>query len=329
MTERQINVFFDASSLIKVGVPPGKDTFWRLVDLVEYGFITVVTTDLTKDEIARHHADNVYDTLSPLSKSSFRQLAAKYFEIELPTMSETEIREKIRQEMDDGVEQMFRSLDARVLDVDQVTPSVIFTDYDRRKGLFTDKSKKNQFPDAFIFECLKGIASQNAPLFIVADDPDFKEPANKAEHICFVDSIKGLFDALDLVEQEPDVDLESFLCDELTGNGEFLDYVERHDWVFDECRIVSTCGDIEVDHITAFTQIDDKAPLLVSADVTVKLAVEVEYQDGVTDHDSGDGKVSFYASVVVDESGSPQGLADVRVFDYSLDLGPVVVWMVN
>lgn len=329
MSECPINVFFDASSLIKVGEPPGKDTFWRLVDLVDYGFITVVTTDLTKYEIARHHTDNAYSTLSPLSKASFRQLAAKYFEIELPNMSESEIRDRIRQEMDDGVEEMFRSLRATRLDIDQVSPSTIFEYYDQNEGMFVAKNKKNQFPDAFIFERLKDFASADRRLYIVADDLDFEEAANSEEHLTFVKSIQGLFNALGLVQDEPDPDLESFLHDELQGNWDFLDFVERDDWVFDEYKITSTCGDIEVDHITAFMQIDDKAPLLVSADVTIKLSTKVEYEDGITDHDSGDGEVSFYASVVVDVSGAPKVLADVRVFDYSLDLGPVAIWMAN
>ena len=321
MTDRPINVFFDASSLIKVGMPPGKETFWRLVDLVDYGFITVVTTDLTKNEIARHHADNAYGTLSPLSKSGFRQLAAKFFEIELPGMSEPEVRDKIRRKMDDGVGRMFRSLKAKVLDVDQVQPSIILGDYDRGEKLFGDKNKKNQFPDAFIFECLKGFASADDPVVIVADDPDFKEPANKTDHVSFVDSIQGLFDALGLVQDEPDPDLEPFLYGELFSDSDFLAYVEHDDWEFDDYRVTLGCASIDFDSITAFKQIDESAPLLVSADVTVMLDVDIEHRDGQSDHKGGNGKVSFYASVILDERGSPKVLSDLRVFKCTLDWG--------
>jgi hypothetical protein len=39
--------------------------------------------------------------------------------------------------------------------------------------LFSDDVKKDQFPDAFIFEALKAIAKESEPLTIVSDDKDF------------------------------------------------------------------------------------------------------------------------------------------------------------
>ena len=183
MSKQPINVFFDASSLIKVGAPPGNETFQRLVDLVRYGFITVVTTELTVAEIARHHIDVALERLRPLMDSRFRHLAAKHFHIELPSMSDAEVRIQVRQDVIDGVNEMFSSLEATALDVNQVKPSVIFADYDQNEGVFVSHNKKNQFPDAFIFECLKSIVSVDVPLLIVADDTDFKEPANRADYI--------------------------------------------------------------------------------------------------------------------------------------------------
>ena len=306
MTKHPINVFFDASSLIKVGAPPGKDTFWRLVELVDYGFISVVTTDLTKAEIAKRHASNACRTLSPLAQAGFRQLAAKYFEIKLPDMSESEILARVRREMDHGVERMFSSLRARVLEVDQVKPSVIFEDYDRGIGLFVDKNKKNQFPDAFIFECLKQFASADTPLLIVADDPDFEEPAKGTDHISFVNSIEGLFDTLGLVQDEPDPDLELFLDEELRYNVEFLAHVERDDFEFEDYEASISCQTIQFESITAFKQVDENAPLLASVDVTIDLEVKIQHNDGLTEYENGTGRVSFFASITNDQNGSPR-----------------------
>ena len=78
-------------------------------------------------------------------------------------------RDQIRQDTTAGVQAMFQSLSAKTLDIDLVTPSVIFADYDQSEGFFYTGNKKDQFPDAFIFECLKTAASADSSLLIVAE----------------------------------------------------------------------------------------------------------------------------------------------------------------
>ena len=59
---------------------------------------------------------------------------------------------------------MFSSLRAETLSIDSVKPSVVFDAYARRTGLFGDDAKKDQFPDAFIFEALKATVTKSDPL---------------------------------------------------------------------------------------------------------------------------------------------------------------------
>ena len=320
--EYPINVFFDASSLITVGAPPGNAVFQRVVDLVRYGFITVVTTDLTKTEIARHHTDVAFGRLRPLFDSRSRSLAAKYLNLRIPDMSGDEARNQIRKKIVDGIEEMFRCLHAKYLDIDQVRPSVIFEYYDRGEGVFVAQNKKNQFPDAFVFECLKAVASEDTPILIVAVDPDFTEPANREDNVSVVDSISGLFDALGLLVKEPDPDLEPFLYRDLLENADFLAYAELQDDDLDGNRVTASCRHIQIDAINAFQQVDENAPLLISVDVMVELDVKMAQNDGGPPFiESGSGMVSFYASLINDENGEPKAISDLRVFSCSLDLG--------
>ena len=247
-TDRPINVFFDATSLIKVGAPPGNETFLRLVDLVQYGFITVVTTDLTKTEIVRHHTNVAFNILRPLVESRFRRLVAQHFNVGIPEMSQGEVRQKVKDQIANGVERMFFSLRATVLDINEVRPSVIFADYDQNEGFFVAHNKKNQFPDAFIFERLKSVASADTPLLVVTDDSDFLEPSSREDYIDVVDSIPELFGALGLLVDEPHPNLEPILYDNLMDNPDFLVYVESDDWQMEEgCKVTTICHTIEFD----------------------------------------------------------------------------------
>jgi hypothetical protein len=55
MKKNPIKVFFDANVVIQAGKPPGGPLFQRIVDLVDAGFIDVLTTDLTKTEVVKKH----------------------------------------------------------------------------------------------------------------------------------------------------------------------------------------------------------------------------------------------------------------------------------
>ena len=48
--------------------------------------------------------------------------------------------------------------------------------YVNSKGFFTVEGKKNQFPDAFVFECLRTEASEEEPIIVVSNDRDFEQP---------------------------------------------------------------------------------------------------------------------------------------------------------
>jgi len=205
-TNRPRKIFLDANIVIRAGKPPGGPLIPRVADLVDAGYVEVVTTDLTKMEIAKKHADNDFEVMGDLTKRRFRDLADEILGVKLPEISPADLHRKLLQKYQSSVEDMFRSLRAETLSIDNVKPSVIFDAYARKTGLFGDNAKKHQFPDAFIFEVLKAAAMDGDALTIVSDDKDFAAAIKNAKHITRLKSIADLFAELGLtIEAAPDV----------------------------------------------------------------------------------------------------------------------------
>ena len=319
MSAQSINVFFDASVAIRVGAPPGNLMFRRLADLVRLDLINVITTELTVDEIVRHHTDNAFGKLRPLADQGFRALTTKYVELYLPVLSEQSLFEGVRDRITDGVKLMNITLDATVLPIDDVKPSLIFAAYDRGEGLFVARNKKNQFPDAFIFERLKMFASAERPLLVVAVDGDFDAPAKTEDHIELVDSFEELFAKLGLLVEEPDPDWEPFLYYDLMANEDFLAIVEVDHVECGEYTAKTICDSIDLVGMSAFKPISQHAPMLVNAEVSANLGVICQYKDGRDNQRlGGSASVAFYANVQTDETGEPTEVTDFRAYQSRL-----------
>jgi hypothetical protein len=149
---RPRKIFFDANVVIRAGKPPGRPLIPRVADLVNAGYAKVVTTDLTKTEIAKKHAGNDFEVIGELTKRRVRDLAIEILGVELPEVSPAELHRRLLAKYQASVEEMFRSLRAETLSIDSVKPSVVFDAYARKGGLFGDDVKKDQFPDAFILK---------------------------------------------------------------------------------------------------------------------------------------------------------------------------------
>lgn len=101
---------------------------------------------------------------------------------------------------------MFDALKAKTLSIDDVKPSVVLDAYTNKLGLFTGEGKKDQFPDAFIFERIKAEAINSDPIVIVSDDKDFKPALKDADGVSVLKSIEDLFKTLGLQVEIPKID---------------------------------------------------------------------------------------------------------------------------
>ncbi len=328
MSTQLPNVFIDANVLAQVGPPPGNATFQRLVDLVDYRLINAITTDLSKSELTRLHVATANKKLQPIADGEFQRLMRTLFAVQIPSTNSQEILGKIRANIGHGVEGMFSALKARVVSVADVNPTVIFADYDREEGLFHSKNKRNQFPDAFIFECLKTVANEGPPMLVVTNDGDFDRPVGDHPNMILINSIPSLFNWLGLKIEEPEADLIEFLYENLDVNDAVLENVEQYGWELEEGRHLDLrLRYIEDVEYTAFQQIRPGAPFLVSVEATA-------YLDGIDRYSSSDdsvettarAQIAFHAAVEVDGQGIPTDMTDVRFFKYTMHLDNATIW---
>ena len=202
-------VFLDANIVIQDGKPPGGLSLLHVKYLVEVGFINILTTDLTITEVAKKHAENDYKIIKEVGRPHFRNLVKEILGSKLPDTTKTELKSKLTAIYNDSTKKMFVKLKAKTLEIDSVKPTTVLSNYATGEGFFTGDSKKDQFPDAFIFECLKAEASDEEPIIIVSEDGDFVKPVEGQEHILLVKSLPDLFTMLML--QVDTLDLEDFL----------------------------------------------------------------------------------------------------------------------
>ncbi len=336
MIQKPVQVFLDANVIIQAGKPPGGPIFARAIDLVKGGFISVLTTDLTKTEVAKKHIENDYVIIKEMGREHFRKIAQMTLGVKLPEVNKAEIKDALSKKYVAETEKMFSALEAKTLSIDSVPPSVVFATYAEEKGFFSREGKKDQFPDAFIFECLKAEASEKTPIIIVSDDGDYDKPSNNEEYISVLKSIPELFKMLGLEVKAPGI--ETFLK---AHHDQFLELVnsELNDWGLEatdveEAYIEETAvNEVELVELSTFGKATKGDDILVIGTVQITANVSYTHPDWDTAIYDSEDKVlipfrdvsgeteieleaEFSMSILVDENGEP---TEIEEFNFRND----------
>lgn len=324
-------VFLDANIVIAAGKPPGGPTLARVADLVKAGLITTLTTDLTVTEVAKKHAANDYEVIKEVGRAHFRKIVEQVVGVALPNVAKAEMKAQLAAAYDASTKAMFDTLGAKTLAIDAVKPSVVFAAYAAGDGFFSGDGKKDQFPDAFIFECLKAEAAKKTPVIIVSNDGDFDGPVKGAKHISLVKSLPELFKALGLEIDAPE--MADFFEEHKAELIEAADS-ELADWgliadVEDAEIDETTVTDLTVHDLTAFKPAEEGGSFLVVGRLTVTANVSYthpNWDEAMYDSEdkrlipfenvSGETEVSFdvdvFVSISADEDGEPAEIEELR-----------------
>lgn len=318
-------VFLDANIVIQAGKPPGGPTLGRVADLVEADLISVLTTDLTIREVAKKHAENDYEVIKEVGRPHFRKIVEEAVGTKLPDVSKAQLKETFSAAYTKSTRAMFSKLQAETLSIDDVKPSVVFDAYADGSGFFGGEGKKDQFPDAFIFECLKAEASAKSPVIIVSDDGDFTAPVKGHSHITLVKSLPALFQKLGLQVDAPELDeflqenhddLLRAVNDELENWG--LQVTDVEDVDIEETNVT----EVEMQELISFGSAEEGGSILAVGRMLVKANVSYSHPDWDTAmYDSEDKvlvpfesvsgetevafEVDFSMSIVVSDEGEP------------------------
>lgn len=244
MKDNPKKVYIDANIFLQFGNSPRSPIFGRLRDLVMGGFIEILTTDLTRREVAKNHAENDFKAISQIVTPKFRKVIKESLYIEFPEFPTDYLMARLLAKYERSTNAMYESLNSRELIIDDVKPSAVFDLYAKSTGIFNSKNKKNQFPDAFILECIKSEASENAPVVIVSNDKDFREPVENEPYIEFCASVHDMTKLLGFEGIQPDV--EKFLENNIHN---LIDEVES--WL-SECNLNYDVQESEISNIRVF-----------------------------------------------------------------------------
>lgn len=321
-------VFLDANIFINAGKKANDAVLERIPDLIQAGLISVLTTDLTVTEVAKHWAEFDFKTIEAVVKPRFRAKLSETLGVTLPNITESELRKKLITTYEKQVLDSLKRFSAQILSIDDILPSVVFGSYANRDGLFTE-GKKDQFPDAFIFECLKKQATEKHPVIIVSKDGDFEYPVKGQPHISLLKSLPALFQQLGLAH-EPAPDLDAFLVDHY---GELLEIVDKElsEWGLQATDIEdaeieeASVTEITLGDLISFGSSEGNGPILVSGTLEISASVSYnhpEWESAIYDsedkvaiplhHVNGQTVISFEANfslhIQVDENGVPSGI---------------------
>ena len=329
ISTNQTKVFLDANIVIGAGKPPGGPLLVRLKYLVNAGLVTVVATDLTFQEVAKKHAEDDYKVIKEVGRAHFRNIVKRVLGTKLPEIKKTELKAKITESYQQSTKAMFEELNCKILPIDNVKPSVVFSSYTAGEGFFTGEGKKDQFPDAFIFECLKTEASKKEPIIIVSNDRDFEKPVEGEPHISLVKSLPELFESMGLRVDAPGIEdfLETHVGDLSEAVNDKLDYWGLIGDVEDSEieRVIVT--EVETIELISFGSTEERGSILVVGRLQVNARISYTHPDWDTAVDTGDDifvwnhvsdetevnlNMDVSMSVAVDKNNNPEGIEELR-----------------
>ena len=337
---RPKKVFLDADIVIREGRPSVRQgtslTLDRLKDLVDAGVVTVLTTDLTCWQVAKKRAEEDHDIVKEVGRSRFREIIKEVMGTNLPETTKRELQTKLVKFHVESTKMMFKALGWRTLTIEDVKPSTVFSAYTFGEGFFTDEGKKDQFADAFIFECLKLEASSEEPVIIVSGDGDFDTPVKGEDHISLVKSLPELLETFGLQVDQPEMldFLELHRKELVEAVNDGLDY-----WDFivddvDDAEIEElSVTEIEETELTNVVSTKEGGPILVVGMLSVKADISYSHPDWdfaiwdsedkrylfLDDAVKGETQVSFDMEVsilvTVNKDGSPEAIKELRIDD--------------
>lgn len=280
-------VFLDADIVIRAGRPPGGPLLGRLKSLV----------------------DDDYNVIKEVMRSHFRKIVKEVLGTTLPETTSTELKTRLTKRYSRSTDAMFKGLRCKTLAIDNVKPSTVFSAYAAGEGFFTGEGKKNQFADAFIFECLKAEASNEEPVIVVSGDGDFDKPVKSGDDILLVKSLPNLFETLGLQADKRQItsflerheeELIKAVDDELRSRFFIVEDVNNAE--IDDVEVTQ----VEVLELTNFGSAKKGEPILVVGNLSVAADVEVSML------------------VTVDKDGKPERIEELRSRDDSflhVDIG--------
>ena len=123
-----MKIYVDSNLAIQLGKPPGGAVATRLIDMVAAGFVQVVTTDHSILEVAKVHANNDWKAIGHVASPHARELIQEHLGVEITPDQVVDLLPRLVEKYTLAVSEMFESMGATILSLDDVAPSSILSD---------------------------------------------------------------------------------------------------------------------------------------------------------------------------------------------------------
>ena len=194
----KFSIFVDANILIPMLCNKDGAGLELLNLLSKAGNARLLTTDITRIEVAKNLAEDDCKIISPIEKVDFRERMKKMLNIPLSRVNMRELFLQAYERHTENVEYETSRNHWDCLKSNETVLSDIFMQYGEKRGLFSSETKKHQFADAIVFELLKNEAANDMPVFIYSRDKDFVEVARETENFEYANSLDELLKLLGL-----------------------------------------------------------------------------------------------------------------------------------
>ena len=165
----------------------------------------LLTTDITRIEVAKNLAEADCKLISPLGNHRFRERVKKMTKVSLPPFDMSTLYLEAYQRHKKAIEMETSGENWECLNIGGIQIIDIFSQYGEKRGLFSHRTKKHQFADAIVFEQIKRKATTDAPVLIYSRDKDFDTPAQETENVGYANNFTDLLDLLEMHQDIPDV----------------------------------------------------------------------------------------------------------------------------
>ena len=210
----RLRIFVDANVLISMLSGEQNRGVDRLHVISKASKASLLTSDITRIEVAKNLAEFDCKKIAPMTNPKFRQLANEMLNVRLPAIEMCELYQKAferhRTCVEDLTDEDLTDLMGigywECMKAEEIDLLDIFLQYGKKHGLFSEHTKKHQFADAIVFEQLRCRATDDIPIIIFSRDRDFAKICSETENIDHVDSWDGLLKLLQIDEDVPEVD---------------------------------------------------------------------------------------------------------------------------
>ena len=228
----RFSIFIDANVLVSMLLKRDGADLETLTLLSEVGNARLLTTDITRIEVAKNLAEKDCKIISPIERVEFRERMRKLLDIPLAEVDMRELFLQAYERHTENVEYKTSGDYWSCLSSDEIVLSDIFLQYGEKQGLFSGETKKHQFADAIVFELLKHKAASDTPIFIYSRDKDFEGVARETENFEYANSLGELLKLLglgmDKNVREAEGLIEGYRDDIVKMVAEMFDHASEH-----------------------------------------------------------------------------------------------------